>query len=509
MPLPILVTGPTYGAIPHGQTAPSPGSSPQAIAFGTNDDFFAYLFYNTPSSQGNYDIVTYVYSPDGAQTWSAEQQTEVPGLGLMKTTSVAPVAFGSTLYLFYNGWGNNGIWVTRASWVEANLDSLSSWSNGSSLVQNGATGMIVQPATSPAAVVFGSTLYVFYTGTDGNIWFTTTTDGTSWTSAQSTETNGASGMDGQAATSPAVVYDGSTLYVFYLVASSSSIGISFTSSQDGKTWAPVASVAPGGFQDMEITGGTYPSVLYRDNTLYVYYVSGEIESTTNSMVYANPYYTCSTDSGLSWEEPVMDSQMITGWQYGEIPPSPCAVSLFDLLYLFVNYGGETFWTTEAVFDQSDTASVSQYFGHYQFVLQYSGNAASALEQLLQESPEQPIPVPLNTTSPTSSLPPVDPWEGIGIFLAVGGVIVGAMLCWIPITRYYMRARARLGLQPPQAPLLRSAGRSSEAEILPSGGSRDTGLRPRPTGSEGGSAEARLRPENSSRSPRARPEGPDP
>ncbi|MEW5928131.1 MAG: hypothetical protein AB1941_11650 [Gemmatimonadota bacterium] len=201
-------------------------TSPNAAVLGNT----LYLFYNGSGGDG----IWYTTTTDG-ESWSPvlSVRQKVPAMNVMGDTSPNAVVLGGTLYLFYNGSGKDGIWYTTT------VDG-QSWSSVQS-VRKQAPGMNVMNGSSPTAVVLGSTLYLFYNGSGGDgIWYTTTVDGQSWTPVVSVRQR-SPWMNVLGATSAGVVVTDGTLYLFYM--GSGKDGIWYTTTADGQSWTPARSMA--------------------------------------------------------------------------------------------------------------------------------------------------------------------------------------------------------------------------------------------------------------------------
>jgi len=129
----------------------------------------------------------------------------VPNLSVFQGTSPAAVVYGGTLYLFYQGSGHDGTWLTKfdgATWTSA--ESVSRLINGQGFLEE----------TSPSATVYGDALHLFWNGSGNDgIWFTTF-NGHKWASQKNVSEH-VWGIQVRKRTSPAVCTAYDKLYVFY------------------------------------------------------------------------------------------------------------------------------------------------------------------------------------------------------------------------------------------------------------------------------------------------------
>lgn len=188
-----------------------------------------YLFYTGNGNNGVY----YTSTSDG-QSWLLVFPP-VPGSTPMVGTTPNAIAFNGRLYLFYTDSGDDGISMV---WTADGQN----W-NGPQLVP--AQGLSVAQQTSPNAVVFGDTLYLFFTGGGGGgTFYTTTTDAVSWTPTASVGDSMGVQMTAGAGTSPAAVAVGSTLYLFWTGANGAGLWVA---SFDSTTWTFQNEVNTGSF----------------------------------------------------------------------------------------------------------------------------------------------------------------------------------------------------------------------------------------------------------------------
>lgn len=171
-------------------------TSPGAVQFNNQ----IYCFYQSVDSnyKANGSLYYTIYTQEN--TWnSGAQLLAGETSGNIMTCSPAPVVFGDNLYVFFQGSGSNEGQMQYMYSGDGN-----DWSSLQSVPD---TSM----SLTPSPVVFKDNLYVFHTRS-GNIWFNTMDSTGSW----SGDTEITAGLGHFATDNPlvAVVYDGS-LYVFY------------------------------------------------------------------------------------------------------------------------------------------------------------------------------------------------------------------------------------------------------------------------------------------------------
>jgi hypothetical protein len=365
-------------------------TSPNSVVFGNR----LYLFYTGAGGDGIW------YTSTDGQSWGTLQSVAAltPGMGVQTGTSANAVVFGNTLYLFYTGSGGDGIWYTSTT-------NGRSWTRLQSVAAL-APGMGVQTGTNANAVVLGGTLYLFYTGSGNDgIWYTTTTNGQSWTSVRSVRAM-AKGMGVQIGTSANAVLLGTTLYLFYT--GSGNDGIWFTTTTNGQSWTPVQSVAamtPG----MGVEKLTSAAAMELWDTLYLFYTgSGE----------DGLFYT-STVNGRSWT-PIqsMRASMPDGIQ-GVQTGSDASTAVFNgLPYVFwTGAGGDgTYYATGATYsvEQDLDAMLMKVMGSEEFFATVTDSSAvaylSAYVSGATETPRGPVAGAIAQGSSTS-LALVAEWAG--------------------------------------------------------------------------------------------------
>ena len=273
----------------------APGSTPDTILFANR----LFLFFNALDSDG-VTRTWFMTSEDGTN-WSTAQSLRylVAGMGVMPKTSPSIAILGTTLYLFYTGNGGNGIFysttVDGKSWTAArSVTAAVAW---------GGAGMSVMNNTSPNAVVFKDTLYLFYTGSGSDgIWYTTTTDGTSWTIVLNVAA-AARNMGVMPNTSGSAIVFQNKLFLFFT--GSGEDGTFYTTTPDGQAWQPVqcagTPTVPGigrGALD-----GSSPNATIISGVLYLFYTinaSGLSLTTTADGQTWTPVKNITVNGNIGW-----------------------------------------------------------------------------------------------------------------------------------------------------------------------------------------------------------------
>lgn len=299
-------------------------TSPNAVVFGGK----LYLFY-TGTDEGIWSTSTV----DG-RAWTLAQgiKKKIRGIGVEDGTSSNAAVFGNTLYLFYTGIGEDGIWYTHTTDGE-------SWKPVRSVAQL-SKGMEVLEGTSASGVVFCGRLYLFYSGSDDEgIWYTYTRDGQNWSRVTGIKQK-INGMGVQEGTSPNAVVLNDSLFLFYTGIGGD--GIWYTTTTDGDHWSPVRSIAKLA-NGMSVLEGSSAAAVELNGRLYLFYSRDDDEGLG---------YTTTTD-GLSWTRTrSVKKDLISGPQGVEEGSSPWAVEFNSLPYVFWHgvANDSISYCTEAVFD---------------------------------------------------------------------------------------------------------------------------------------------------------------
>ncbi|KAK3375714.1 hypothetical protein B0T24DRAFT_664858 [Lasiosphaeria ovina] len=174
-------------------------SSPAAVYWGGS----LWVFYTTTA---NSTSIWYAESIDGGNKWNAAQQVPAEGLSIAPGTSPCPVVFDGKLYLFFNGSGNDGTFVTIFYDPE--------WSLVSAVATLTGVPMGFLPGTSPAAAVYRGEVHLFWNGAGDNGVFCLTTNGSTW-GAPFSCADRVPGLSIAPGTSPCAVGAGDALYLFW------------------------------------------------------------------------------------------------------------------------------------------------------------------------------------------------------------------------------------------------------------------------------------------------------
>jgi len=241
-------------------------------------------------------------------------------VNMLSHTYPAPVVFQNKLYVFYNGSGNDGIWCTT---FDGNA-----WSNATN-VKKQVPNMNVFKGTSPACVVFGGTLCMFYQGSGHDGTWMTTFDGSTWTSAQSIS-NLINGQNFLEETSPSATVYGDSLHLFWN--GSGNDGIWFTTF-NGSKWAAQQNVSNHVF-GIQVRKRTSPAVCTAYNKLYMFYQGSGQDGT---------WFTTLSPSG--WSKVLSVSNVIGGQNYQD-GTSPVATAIEGKVLLVWNgSGNDGLWYT--------------------------------------------------------------------------------------------------------------------------------------------------------------------
>ena len=145
-------------------------SSPASVNF----NGVVYLFYNGSGNDG----IWYTTTTDGAAWSDIVKIASKIGMSVAKNTSPAAVVFQGIIYLFYNGSGNDGTWyVTFNGTNWSGPSSISGKIGGQGFLPLTSPSAVVLPGTAAN----DSTLYLFWNGAGYDGIFFSTFDGTNWT----------------------------------------------------------------------------------------------------------------------------------------------------------------------------------------------------------------------------------------------------------------------------------------------------------------------------------------
>ncbi|KAH7195879.1 hypothetical protein DER44DRAFT_843718 [Fusarium oxysporum] len=152
-----------------------------------------YDVWNSSAANGT---LRYTYVNKATNSFVQPKNLTAGGLSIRSQTSPAMVEFNGLLYLFFNGSGLNGTWMTTFNgnvWADVTLPFLSddkrvltllwygSGSNGTwyTTTTNGITwsnqvglndGQVLMAGSSPCGIDYHGRPYIFFVGGDGNLW---------------------------------------------------------------------------------------------------------------------------------------------------------------------------------------------------------------------------------------------------------------------------------------------------------------------------------------------------
>jgi hypothetical protein len=171
-------------------------SAPASIVYNT----VLYIFYHRGDTHElfyrEYDEVKW-YSP-----WSVGAGGG-GGIGLYANSSPCPVVFKDSIYLFYNGAGDDGVWLTKSA-------PSYKWTPTEPVTSKMRNSPKCAVKTSPTAAVYKDALMLFWNNRDNAGISYTSFDGARWTDSTSL-----SSPSVRAETSASVVVFRNALYLFY------------------------------------------------------------------------------------------------------------------------------------------------------------------------------------------------------------------------------------------------------------------------------------------------------
>ncbi|KAK5995967.1 hypothetical protein PT974_04387 [Cladobotryum mycophilum] len=247
------------------------------------------------------------------------------GISIMNETSPAVVVYGSKLWVFYNGSGNDGIWYTR---YDGNA-----WEFCQSM-KSYLKDLNIRKGSSPCPVVHNNKLYVF--------WSNATRDGIQYTVWNGQRFEGIFDIGvlaGQGValadhTNPAVASFEGKLHVFWNGVGRD--GIYFTTSNGNNDWLKqqnCSSIVGG----IGILQGTSPALAVFDGAMYVFYQGSGKDGTW--------YF---TRSGNSWSSIVSIQKRIGGnGMLVDTSPAAFALTATDrLVLLWTGAGKDGVWYSQ-------------------------------------------------------------------------------------------------------------------------------------------------------------------
>lgn len=172
------------------------------------------------------------------------------GIGVYDHSSPATVIFRGSLFVFYVGKGDDGIFYTsKKDWK---------WES----IQHINRDISVANNTSPSAVVFNDKLYLFFNGKGNDGTFYTSFDGSIW-SQLSSVSSAVGGMGFLPGTSPSAAVDEDAIHLFWNGAGDNGI---FFASFYGDSWGIVRHM-----DNIGIAPGTSPCVVSFNKKVHVFW----------------------------------------------------------------------------------------------------------------------------------------------------------------------------------------------------------------------------------------------
>ena len=261
-----------------------PNTNPMPVTF----NGATYLFYTGGAQNGPGNILWYTKTTNGGVTWAAVTPITTPGItqpqiSVRVATSPSAAVFNvnktPTLFVFYTGSGNDGIWYTTSTDGQNWIDPINIPMQPAQMprIQTSTNAVVFQLQSQPA-------LFVFYIGVgqsgdpnnanDNFGWYATTTNGTVW----NTPTNIPAPVNLIMGSCPFGVVRTGTLYVFY--SGSGGDGI-YSTTFDGTNWAS-APTSLGQIQSgaADIAIATWPTAFVLDytNDIYLFWTTASSAS---------------------------------------------------------------------------------------------------------------------------------------------------------------------------------------------------------------------------------------
>jgi hypothetical protein len=198
-------------------------TSPCAVVF----DGMIWVFYNGPGNNGTF----WTYSVDGVTWASISCLDDDMGSPISETfesgTSLSAAVYQDTLYVVWNTSAANGT-LRYTYWSKAS----GKFVPPSNVI---AGGLSIRSQTTPAMIAFNGLLYLFSNGSGQNGTWMTTFNGNAWTNVSPVTSNiGGNFMD---RTSPAVFISDDQRALTLLWSGSGSNGVWYTTTTNGITWS--------------------------------------------------------------------------------------------------------------------------------------------------------------------------------------------------------------------------------------------------------------------------------
>ncbi|KAF4339665.1 hypothetical protein FBEOM_6448 [Fusarium beomiforme] len=187
-----------------------------------------------------------------------------PKVNIFNYSGLSSVIFKNILYVFYNGLGNDGVWYLTFN------QNTNMWSGPLSCRDHGAAHMNIAKFTSPASVVFNGSLWLFYNGSgqNGTFW-TKTDDGKWWTTIASvSESMGKKDETFASNTSPSATVFNDILYLIWNNSASTGLRYSYLTKTAGGAFGSPKDVGARGLGALPETSSA--AVAFGDS-LYVFF----------------------------------------------------------------------------------------------------------------------------------------------------------------------------------------------------------------------------------------------
>ncbi|MGF7177342.1 hypothetical protein [Azospirillum doebereinerae] len=273
-----------------------------------------YVIYNGAGNDGLY-FITY-----NGEKWSEQTKlaSVVSGVGIAENSSPAAVVVHDLLYVFYNGSGNDGTYCITYDGSEV---------KGPVAIKGLIGSMGFLEKTSPAATVYGNP-YLFWVGSGNDVYYTLRDHGT-WTGQTRVKTS-VPGMGVASGTSPCAIEYMANFYLFYNGAGND--GTFYTVLTNQGWQSPVG--IKGQIGNMGFRENTSPTACLSGGTykLLVFYAGSGKDG-----IYATSYEGTNSKSWTKQTHVVGPSGVAAGILDGT---SPCAVTYRQTPYLFWNGAGD-------------------------------------------------------------------------------------------------------------------------------------------------------------------------
>ena len=312
-------------------------SSPASVVY----NGILYLFYLGSGDDG----IFYTSTSNGTDwTKIVNVRDQTRNVGIAPNTSPSVAVFNNKIFLFYNGYGNDGTWYTTFDGTR--------WDNQALSISNKIRGQGFLKSSSPSAAVdvTGSDpkLYLFWNGAgDDGIYFTRTLDpkGETWTTQSHIENVGIA-----EATSPFAVASTECFYLFWNGRGND--GTYYKTLTNG-SWTDQKSIKAQ-ITSMGFLPGTSPTaIVLADHYLIRLFWVGSGGSNQGA------WYSDFSPDKTSWTPQGNMSRDIGG--QGFLPSTnPCTAMLRHVPYVFwVGYDKDLWLSSGLTFDVSEGFAIAQ------------------------------------------------------------------------------------------------------------------------------------------------------